>query len=72
MLPFQLPNLNTFLEKENIKAYIQEFGKEFFLFSFSTICFQASRFIVAMIVARWVGQKISVSGIRFNRYWHTV
>ena len=21
MLPFQLPNLNTFLEKENIKAY---------------------------------------------------
>ena len=55
MLPFQLPNLNTFLEKENIKAYIQEFGKEFFLFSFSTICFQASRFIVAMIVARWVG-----------------
>ena len=55
MLPFQLPHLNTFLKKENIKAYIQGFGKEFFLFSFSTICFQASRFIVAMIVARWVG-----------------
>ena len=55
MLPFQVPNINTFLGKENIKAYIQEFGKEFFLFSFSTICLQASRFIVAMIVARWVG-----------------
>jgi O-antigen/teichoic acid export membrane protein len=61
MLPFQLHNLNSFLEKENIKAYIQGFGKEFFLFSFSTICLQASRFIVAMIVARWVGpQKFGI------------
>ncbi|MGD9176688.1 MAG: oligosaccharide flippase family protein [Desulfobacterales bacterium] len=55
MQPFQSFNLDTFLQRENIKAHIQFFGKEFFLFSLSTILFQASRFMVAMIVARWAG-----------------
>jgi O-antigen/teichoic acid export membrane protein len=55
MLQSYLSNFKTFFEKKNIKTYLKGIGKEFFLFSISTIIFQTSRFIVAMIVARWVG-----------------
>jgi O-antigen/teichoic acid export membrane protein len=55
MQPYRFSNFNSLFTKKNIKSYFNGIGKEFFLFSLSTISFQASRFIVAMIVARWVG-----------------
>ena len=55
MLSSQISNFNILHFKRKIKIYSQGIGREFILFSISTVSFQASRFIVALIVARWVG-----------------
>jgi O-antigen/teichoic acid export membrane protein len=55
MLSSRTFNFNILHLKNRIKIYSQEIGREFILFSISTVSFQASRFIVALIVARWVG-----------------
>lgn len=55
MLSSQISNFNILHFKKKIKIYSQGIGREFILFSISTVSSQASRFIVALIVARWVG-----------------
>ena len=55
MLSSHIFNFSILHFKRKIKIYSQGIGREFILFSISTLSFQASRFIVALIVARWVG-----------------
>jgi O-antigen/teichoic acid export membrane protein len=55
MFSYQISNFSILHFKRKIKTYAEGIGREFILFSVSTVSFQASRFIVALIVARWVG-----------------